>query len=254
MNRLLASLLSAAVAMSVLVASGIQPASLLGPTPVHAAAPATKVDFPEKGKTIALSVPYTAGGGTDLAARLLAPMLEKELGVSVQVVNKPGAGSQRGLSELVRGKPDGYSISYLIVPTVLNTYLDPNRQAIYNRTDFVPLAGQFDLPYVIAVHRDSPYKTLSDLVAAVKAKPDTIKNGTTGLMALGHIATLQFQRTVNLRFALVHFEGSAPQIVALAGQHVDVIFTGQAEDERYGVPGEVQNPGGSCQLLGGYRG
>ena len=93
----------------------------------------------------------------------------------------------------------------------------------------MPLASQFDLGSVIAVHRDSPYKTLSDLVTAAQAKPDTIKNGTTGLMAFGHIATLQFQKTVNVRFALVHFDGSGPQMTALAGQHVDVIFTGQAE-------------------------
>ena len=217
MNRLLASLLAATAAMCALVSTQA------------AAAPATKVDFPEKGKIISLVVPFTAGGGTDIAARLLAPLLEKEIGVSVQVVNKPGAGSQRGLSEVVKSKPDGYTISYVIIPTVLPIYLDPDRQAIFSRTDFVPLAGQYDLGYCIAVHRDSPYKTLNDLIAAAKAKPGIITNGTTGVMALGHIATLQFQKTVDIKFALVHFEGSGPQITALAGQHVDVIFTGEAE-------------------------
>ena len=227
MNRLFASLL--AVAMGMLVTLNIQPASLLSPTQAHAAAAVNRVDFPEKGKTLTLIVPSTAGGGTDIAARVLAPLLEKELGISVQVVDKPGAGHQKGLTELVKSKPDGYTLGYAIIPTALTTYLDPERQAVYSRTDFTPIAVQFDQGYVVGVHKDSPYKTLSDLAAAAKAKPDTIKDGTTGLMASGHLSTLQFQKVAGVRFRLVHFDGSGPQITALAGQHVDVIFTGQAE-------------------------
>lgn len=241
MNRLFAFLLPAATAMSVLVTSGAQFAPLFTPTQATAAAPAKKAAFPEMGKVITIIVPYGPAGGTDLAARILAPLLEKELGVAVQVVNRPGAGSQRGLTELAKSKPDGYTLGYAIIPTALTTYLDPGRQAIYNRTDFAPIAAQFDQGYVIGVHKDSPFKTLSDLAIAVKAKPDTIKFGTTGLMASGHLATLQFQKAVGgVKFSLVHFDGSGPQMVALAGQHVDVIFTGQAEFLPHFKPGTMR--------------
>ncbi len=226
MDRLFASLLAVAAAMSVLVTSSTQPASFLTPTLAQAAAP---VNFPEKGRPITLIVPFGAGGGTDLAARVLAPLLERELGAPVQVVDRPGAGTQKGLTELVRSKPDGYTIGYAVIPSVLATYLDPERQAIYKRTDFTPIATQFDQGYVMGVHKDSPFKTLSDLVAAVKAKPDSVKFGTTGLMASGHLSTLQFQKLVGVKLVLVHFDGSGPQMTALAGQHVDVILTGQAE-------------------------
>ena len=226
MNRLFASLLAVAFAMTALVASSTQPASLFRPTQAHAAAPVT---FPEKGRPVTLIVPFGAGGGTDLAARVLAPLVERELGVPIQVVDRPGAGTQKGLTELAKSKPDGYTIGYAIIPSVLATYLDPERRAIYNRTDFTTIATQFDQGYVMGVHKDSPYKTLSDLVADVKARPNAIKFGTTGLMASGHLVTLQFQKLVGTPLLLVHFDGSGPQMTALAGQHVDVIMTGQAE-------------------------
>ncbi len=193
---------------------------------VHSVGAAT---FPEKGRPVTVIVPFGAGGGTDLAARVLAPLVERELGVPVQVVDKPGAGTQKGLTELVKSKPDGYTIGYAIIPSVLATYLDPDRQAIYTRTDFTTIATQFDQGYVLGVHKDSPYKTLADLVADVKARPNAVKFGTTGLMASGHLVTLQFQKLVGSKLLLVHFDGSGPQMTALAGQHVDVIMTGQAE-------------------------
>jgi tripartite-type tricarboxylate transporter receptor subunit TctC len=180
-------------------------------------------------RPITIIVPSTAGGGTDLAARVLASMLDKEIGVPVQVVDKPGAGHQVGITELAKAKPDGYTLGYVVLPTAFNTYLDPARKAIYNRDSFVPLATQYDLGYVIGVHKDSPYKSLQDLVVAARATPNAIKLGTTGLMASGHLSALKFEKAAGVKFALVHFDGTPPQVNALAGKHVDTIFTGQVE-------------------------
>jgi len=65
--------------------------------------------FPEKGRSVTLIVSYPPGGGTDITGRLLGPMLEKELGTPVQVLNKPGAGGQVGFTEIARSRPDGYT-------------------------------------------------------------------------------------------------------------------------------------------------
>src|SRR5262245_47873408 len=96
-------------------------------------ATAQDATFPERGKPITLIVPYTAGGVTDTAARMMADGLQKELGTPVEVVNKAGAGSQVGLTELVRAAPDGYTLAYAVLPTVTTHYLDPARAAAYTR-------------------------------------------------------------------------------------------------------------------------
>ncbi|HEX2924047.1 MAG TPA: tripartite tricarboxylate transporter substrate-binding protein [Chloroflexota bacterium] len=88
------------------------------PTKPAAATPAAaKVNFPEKGKSITFNIPWAAGGPTDVGGRLLAGGLEKELGVPVQVVNKAGAGSQVGITELAKAKPDGYYVGMTNLPS-----------------------------------------------------------------------------------------------------------------------------------------
>src|SRR5580692_5631921 len=122
-------------------------------------------DFPEHGRPITMLVGYAPGGATDTSARLMAAALEPLLHTSVQVVNRPGAGSQVALTQLVRARPDGYTLSYIVIPTVVTHYLDPTRGAIYTRASFQPIARHFQSPEVLAVRSDGPYHTLKDLVA-----------------------------------------------------------------------------------------
>ncbi len=194
-----------------------------------AAGSAQTGDFPEKGKTITLIVPFSVGGGTDLAMRTIAPGLEQELGIRVQVVNKPGASSQIGLTELTRSKPDGYTLGVTILPTALPTYLDPARKAAYTRKSFQPVGQAFDTPYLVVVNSKGPYQTLKDVIDTAKAKPETIKAATTGLMAIGHLTGLLLEKAAGVRFAFVNFDGSGPAFVALLGGHVEAAFAGVME-------------------------
>lgn len=154
--------------------------------------------FADKSRPITHIVAYPPGGGTDVTARLLAPMLEKELGVPVQVVNKPGAGGQVGFTELVRSKPDGYTIGNLILPTVITTYLNPERKAVFSRKSFELLALQDNDPGIIAVKTDGPYKTLKDLIDAAKAKPGSIRTTTSGILSDDHIAAMITEEVAGL--------------------------------------------------------
>ena len=186
------------------------------------ATPAPKVNFPEKGKTITMIVPWDAGGASDVGMRLLASEMEKVLGVPVQVVNKPGGGTQVGLTELTKAKPDGYTIGNTNLPTTQLSYIDPERKAPYGRKDFAPIANQVWDPGAIAVAKDSPFKTLKDLVDAAKANPEKIKASTTGFMVNTHMDLLLFSKAAGVKFAVVHFSGGAPATTALLGGHVDV--------------------------------
>ena len=92
----------------------------------------------------------------DTAARLVQPILEKELGTNVEVINKPGAGGQIGYTALTSAKPDGYTIGATGSPSVVVSPLDPARGAKYTRASFQPLGRQVIDPAVIAVQPGQP--------------------------------------------------------------------------------------------------
>lgn len=181
-------------------------------------------DFPKKGKSIDLIVAFSSGGAVDTAARLIQPVLEKELGTNVEVVNKPGAGGQIGYTALTSAKPDGYTIGATGSPSVVVSPLDPARGAKYTRESFQPLGRQVIDPTVIAVQPDSPYQTLKDLLEAVKAKPKSLTASTTGIQTGEHFALAQIQQATGSEFAPVHFsEGASQATTAFLGKHVDVL-------------------------------
>jgi tripartite-type tricarboxylate transporter receptor subunit TctC len=187
-------------------------------------------DFPKKGKSIDLIVAFGSGGAVDTAARLVQPILEKELGTNVEVVNKPGAGGQIGYTALTSAKPDGYTIGATGSPSVVVSPLDPARGAKYTRESFQPLAGQVVDPAVIAVQPDSPYKTLKELLDAAKAKPKSLTASTTGLQTGEHLVQAQIAEGTGAEFAPVHFsEGGAAATTAFLGKHVEILVANVAD-------------------------
>jgi tripartite-type tricarboxylate transporter receptor subunit TctC len=160
----------------------------------------------------------------DTAARLIQPILEKELGTNVEVINKPGAGGQIGYTQLTSAAPDGYTIGATGSPSVVVSPLDPSRGAKYTRDSFQPLGRQVVDPTVIAVQPDSPYTTLKDLLDAAKANPKSMTASTTGLQTGEHFAMAQIQEATGAEFAPVHFsEGASQATTAFLGKHVDIL-------------------------------
>jgi tripartite-type tricarboxylate transporter receptor subunit TctC len=209
------------------IAAALAAASLIALTGCGANAGATNAvagDFPKKGKTIDLVVAFSSGGAVDTAARLIQPILEKELGTNVEVINKPGAGGQIGYTQLTSAAPDGYTIGATGSPSVVVSPLDPARGAKYTRDSFQPLGRQVIDPAVIAVQPDSPYQTLKDLLDAAKANPKSMTASTTGLQTGEHFAMAQIQEVTGAQFAPVHFsEGASQATTAFLGKHVDIL-------------------------------
>lgn len=155
--------------------------------------------------------PYSAGGSTDLHMRALGPLLEKELGISIQVLNKPGAGGQVAPTELAKQtKPDGYTVLVMAFPSGVTVYVDPERQAAFSRKDLQPVAADLAAPFIAVVKPDSPFKTVKDLVDAAKAKPEQVKISVIGILAAPHLAILQLEKLTGAKVAPVHFDGGAP--------------------------------------------
>lgn len=190
-----------------------------------AAAPAKKVEFPEKGRAITLIVPFNAGGGADVAARIIASPLEKVLETPVNVVNKGGAGSQVGLTEAAKAKPDGYTLGYANLPTAITIYGDPERKPAFGRKDIQPVAMHVLDPLAVAVKSDSPYKNMKELIEAAKS-PGKIKGSVGGQLGPEHFAFLQMNKQAGSKIDVVVFDGGAQALTAVLGGHVDVICAG----------------------------
>lgn len=203
----------------ILVAMVVMVASLLLGEQIQAAA--AQANFPIPGKAVNVIVPYPAGGGTSIAAMEISSLLEKYLKVPFQVLHRPGAGSQVGLTELARSKPDGYTIGYVGLPSTIVIYSDPQRKAVYARKSFQPVALHFAAPQAVSVRASGPYKTLKDVIDAAKAEPGKLRIATNGLMTVSHLAGLLLEKAAGVKFAFVHFDGDAPTTTALQGGHVD---------------------------------
>ena len=186
-----ARIAAAALGASLLLAA-CTPASS-GPSGKPADKAAAKVDYPQKGKVIQFIQPSAAGGSSDVGFRLLMGYAEKELGVTIETVNKTGAGNQVGLKALADAKPDGYTIGATPLPNSIGLYLDEARQAGFNRASYVPIMMHVYDPGATAVRTDSPYKDMKELVEASKAKPNTIRVASGSKSGRQHLDMLTFQ-------------------------------------------------------------
>lgn len=199
------------------------PAPTTAPTAAPTAAPAWKPNRP-----VSIIVAWAAGGSNDVAARVMAPFLEKELGQPVEIVNKAGGGGQTGFTEVSIAKPDGLTLGLMVLPPAINIYMNPEVKPLFNRASFIPIAAFALEPMIAGVRADSPYKTGKDLIEAARANPEKIKFGSTGLSATTHMQVLALQKEAGVKFARVQFDGDAQAVTALLGGHIDAAATSPA--------------------------
>jgi tripartite-type tricarboxylate transporter receptor subunit TctC len=178
-----------------------------------------KADYPTK--PITLIVSFSAGGGTDLGARLLAPYLEKELGVPVVVENKPGGGGWIGYTEMLKSKPDGYTLGYVNTPGLITGYLNPSAKRQQNLDSFSYIANHVIDPGVIAVRADdNRFNTIQELVDYAKKHEMTAT--TNGVGSGNHFASLEMNKELGTKIKPVHFAGTGEALTAVLGGHVDI--------------------------------
>jgi tripartite-type tricarboxylate transporter receptor subunit TctC len=171
-------------------------------------------------RPIELYVGFAAGGGTDLTARALAIYLEKELGGSVVVVNKPGASGELALAQAARAQPDGHTLAITNMPGLVTLPIERNTQ--FKLDDLQLLANLVADPSAFSVLASSSIASLADLVAAAKAKPGHLSFGSTGAGTDDHLALVLFEQAARVSLNHVPFRGAGPLGTAILGQHVDV--------------------------------
>jgi tripartite-type tricarboxylate transporter receptor subunit TctC len=196
-----------------IVAGSLWGASLAG---------AQTVNYPTK--PVILQVPWPAGGSTDIGARIVAAIAEKKMGQPIVVTNRVGAGSQIGLTETARAKPDGYFLGFASLPALNTIVLDPERKALFDLNSLVFIINQVIDPGIIWAKGDSPYKTLKDLIEDARKRPGEIRAATTGILGDDHLAILMLEQAAKIKFRIVHFDGGAHVFTAVLGGQVDVAF------------------------------
>ncbi|MEW6550328.1 MAG: tripartite tricarboxylate transporter substrate binding protein [Spirochaetota bacterium] len=184
-------------------------------------------DYPKK--PITAIVAFNPGGGTDVAARVILKFAEKYIGTQFVVENKPGAGGAVGFTAIAMAPKDGYTIGMINPPTVLLKPIQEGNLVKYSLSDFEPIANFVSDPGALVVPPDSPFKTMMDVVEAAKAKPNTIRMGYGGPGTSEALTLRNFENAFGIKVRKVPFEGTGPQLTALMGKNIDVMFTNASE-------------------------
>lgn len=175
-------------------------------------------DYPKK--DITLIVPFTAGGASDVQARILEKYFKDEFGVGMIFQYKEGAGGEVGFTALAQAQPDGYTIGTINMPHIVLQPLGRETDFDYKSFDYI---GQVvDDPQILAVPADSDIKTMDQFIE--KAKAGNLTIGTVGTLTGNYMCALDFMDKAGVKMEIVPFDGSADQIVALQGKHVDCIM------------------------------
>ena len=175
-------------------------------------------------KPITMIVPFSAGGTTDILARIVGQALGQELGESIIIENKPGAGGNIGAQQAARSKADGYT---LFMGTVGTHAIN---QSLYKKLpydplkDFAPLSRVANVPNLLVAHPSRPYKTVQEMIDFAKKNPGEVTYGSPGSGASPHVSGALFQSMTGAEITHIPYKGSAPAISDLLGNQIAIMF------------------------------
>jgi tripartite-type tricarboxylate transporter receptor subunit TctC len=173
-------------------------------------------------RTIKIIVPLPPGSASDIMSRLLAEEINRTQGTTMEIENRPGAGTAVGTEAASRAAPDGNTMlvtgnPFLINPLLQKLNYDP-------LTSFEPICYLVSSPTVILVNNASPYRTLADLLNAARAKPGDLTLASIGPGSATQIAFEMLRRQAHVDMTFVPFPGVPPAVNALLGEHVTSVF------------------------------
>jgi tripartite-type tricarboxylate transporter receptor subunit TctC len=190
-------------------------------TTVFAQAP-----FPSR--PVHLFVPYSPGGGVDILARTLGEAVSRQWGQSVVVENRPGAGGVVASQALVSSAPDGYTLIVVASGHATNPYLYPKIPYDTFKA-FTPISLLASSPNILLVRADSPFRTLSDVIAQAHAKPKSLSYGHAGNGTSTHLAGELLKRLAGIDLEAISYKGGAPAINDLLGGQIQMSFNNGPE-------------------------
>ena len=201
----------------------LAPAILAGLAAATAPASAPAQDaYPSR--TVEVVVPFAAGGGTDLLARLLCDGLSRRLDQSFVVLNRAGANTNVGTLSVVKSKPDGYTLAMASIGLAANP-------ALYKKlgfdplTDLAPITLIANAPTILVVAPSVPASSLAELIALLKARPGKLNYASYGVGSGPHLAAELFRQATGTEIVHVPFSGGAPAAVGVMSNNVEMLFS-----------------------------
>ncbi len=173
-------------------------------------------------RTIRVIVPFAPGGATDAVLRMLAPKLGEHLGQQVVVDNRPGGASTIGMDLVAKAAPDGYTLgvanlSFSINPTLFGTRLPYNTEKDFALVSLVSI-----VPLVMSVHPSVPARSIKELIALAKAKPDSLNYSSSGNASATQMATELFRYMAGIKIVHVPYSGGGPALMSVLGGQVSI--------------------------------
>ncbi len=208
---------------------------LLGALPLGVA---SAQDYPNQ--TVKIVVPFVAGGGVDVVARIVAPRLGEELGQSVIIENRGGAGGALGAAAVAQAPADGYT---LLVGTGSTHGTNSN---VYARLsydpvrDFVPVVLLSSSPLLLIVPQASPAKSVGDLIALGRGRPGGLSFASYGTGSINHLGAELFNSMAKMEASHVPYRGSAPAMTDLIAGRIDYMFDGVSTSLGYLQSGTIR--------------
>lgn len=179
-------------------------------------------NFPSK--TITIIVPFSAGGTTDILARLVGTHLSKKFGQSVVVENRAGAGGNIGTAAVARAPADGYT---LVMGTIGTHTINPSlyKNMPYDAIkDFAPITRVAMVPNLLVANKDAPFNTVPELIAYGKANPGKLSFGSSGNGTTLHLSGELFKLKTGVNMTHIPYKGSSPAVADLISGQIDMIF------------------------------
>ena len=166
---------------------------------------------------------FPPGGGADTVSRIMGQWLAERLGQPVIIENRPGASTNIAVQAVINSPPDGYTLLFLGLSSVINASLFANLPFDAKR-DIAPVAGLTDYPMVLVAHPSVPAKTVAELITQAKANPDKISMASFGTGSISHLAGELFKSMTRINMVHVPYRGSAPMLLDLVSGRVQVGF------------------------------
>jgi tripartite-type tricarboxylate transporter receptor subunit TctC len=182
--------------------------------------------FPSR--PVHIFVPYAAGGAVDILARTLGDAVSKQWGQGVVVENRPGAGGVVASQALVSSPPDGYTLIVVASGHATNPFLY-DKLPYDTFKDFTPITLLASSPNILLVKADSPFKTLADLIAQARAKPDSLAYGQAGNGTSTHLAGALLKSLAKIDINAIPYKGGMPAINDLLGGQIAMSFNNGPE-------------------------
>jgi tripartite-type tricarboxylate transporter receptor subunit TctC len=178
-------------------------------------------DYPSR--PVRWVVGFSAGGSTDIVARILSARLQERLGQPFLVENKPGAGSNIAAEAVVNAPADGYTLLAVTSANAINATVNRKSLSFDILTQIAPVAGMARGPNVLVVHPAIPATTVGEFIAYAKARPGRLNMGTPGVATTGHLAGELFKAMAGVDLVHVPYRGSAPAVTDLIGGQVQMM-------------------------------